>query len=188
MSGDDDVLEAFKAAVEKQRGYADFFHWHDKTLKESGILDDFREAAAQAGLEMSDCAPSPPGQDPPDGSATFAGRKISIELTEFVDAVMIQKAKATGEAPWRWWTEDEAVGHLKRIVASKDHAEFGAGSDYWVVIHCDEQALDHALLRRYISSAGAIEVRGINRCFMLLSYDPKTQRKPLLEVAVSRAA
>jgi sugar phosphate isomerase/epimerase len=188
LVGDDGFLDPMKAAVDKQRGYAYFFDWPDKAQKEAGLLDDLREAAEQLGIVLSACEPVPPGQDPPDAKATVDGRKIAIEFTEFVDSAMIQKAKATGAAAWRWWTEAEAVAHLNRIVAAKDHAGFGSSSDYWVVIHCDELALDRTVFQKYVSSAGSLVVRGISRCFLLLSYDPGIGRKPLLEVAVSRVA
>ena len=184
---DDSELKAMKDALARQRGYAGFFDWPDKQQKEAGLLNALAEAAAHLGINMTACETIPPGQDPPDAEARVGGRKVAIEFTEFVDQEMIRLAKTGGAAPWRWWTQEEAIAHLKSRIATKDHAGFGSTTDYWLVIHCDEPALDSTRFTTYLGSTGALSVHGITRCFLLLSYEPAVGRKPLLEVCLATA-
>jgi hypothetical protein len=181
-------MRALAEAVAKQRGYADFFHWHEKRQKELGLLEAFAEAAVQSGLPVSEPRLEEEGQDPPDAWATFEDRRIAIELTEFVDQDLVRAQRQGGRAHWRWWTQPDFEAKLQSVVRNKDHAGFGTTVDYWLVIHCDEPALSAEIVARYLAELTPIATRGVLRSFMLLSYEPAIKRYPLLEVTMERAA
>jgi len=185
---DQDLVRALAEAVAKQRGYADFFHWHEKRQKELGLLEAFAEAAVQSGLPVSEPRLEEEGRDPPDAWVTLEGRRIAIELTEFVDQELVHAQRQDGQSHWRWWTQQDFEGKLVSVVRGKDHAGFGTTVDYWLVIHCDEPALSAELVARYLAALTPIPTRGVIRPFMLLSYEPALKRYPLLEVTVDRAA
>jgi hypothetical protein len=185
---DDDLLTALAEAVAKQRGYADFYHWHDKRQKELGLLEALVEAASRIGLTLSDDRLQQEGKDPPDAWVTLAGTSIAVEFTEFVDRNLIEKQRREKQGQWRAWNQQEVEVKLSSIFEEKDHAGFGRGVDYWLVIHCDEPALSSELLDRHLRAMPAIAASGIARCFVLLSYDPSVQSYPLLEVTVKRAS
>jgi len=183
---DDDVLKQLAAAIAKQRGYADFFDWPDKRQKELGILESFVEAATKLGLDLTDPRLEHEGKDPPDAWAFLDGSAVAIEITELVDAQLIARHKASGQTQWRWWTLEEVASKLSSIVRGKDHTGFGGRTQYWLLIHCDESAISHQLLKDYLAAMSPIDVRGLDRCFVLLSYDPSIQGCPLTEASLLR--
>lgn len=185
---EDQLLAELRDTIMKQRGYAGFYEWRDKPIKERGILQDFAEAATRDQLGISEIEPVPPGDDPPDAWAVHERVKLAIELTEFVDGELVARQQQTGETQWRWWTQEEALRHLYSLIEKKDHAGFGKGSKYWLIIHCDEPALNAEILGKYIGHMAVAQPKGIDRCFVLLSYEPRIKGAPLLEVPVCRAA
>ena len=185
---DDDVLRTLAEAIAKQRGYADFFDWPDKRQKELGILELFVEAAARIGLRLTDPRLQKQGKDPPDAWASLDDTAIAIEVTEFVDPHLVQLQKVADQAQWRWWTAEDVAAKLSSVVGAKDHAGFGDRVQYWVLIHCDEPAISRQMLQDYLAEMSPIGVRGITRCFVLLSYDPSIQGYPIVEVSLRPAA
>lgn len=184
---DDELLIALAEAVAKQRGYADFYDWHDKRQKELGLLQALVEAAGRIGLTLSDYRLQDEGKDPPDAWVTLVGTSIAVEFTEFVDRNMIEKQRREKQEQWRVWIQQDVEVKLSSILAAKDHAGFGGGVGYWLVIHCDEPGLSSELFERYLGAMPSIATRGVGRCFVLLSYDPAVKGYPLLEVTVKGA-
>ena len=184
---DDDTLTTLAEAVAKQRGYADFYNWKGKRQKELGLLEALIEAAGRIGLTLSDGRLEQKHKDPPDAWVALAGTRIAIDFTEFVDSSLIEKQRHEKQGQWRAWRHQEVEVKLSSICQKKGHAGFGQGVDYWLVIHCDEPALGSELLEGYLRAMPPIAVRGVARCFVLLSYDPSVQSYPLLEVSVKRA-
>ena len=185
---DDELLEAIRVAVRKQRGYADFYHWHDKRQKEAGILESFEEGARRLQIELTNTQLEKEGRDPPDAWTLCGTRKIALELTEFVDASLIGEQKRTGVAQSRTWNHSEFSVKLESIITGKDHGGFGKLADFWLVIHCDEPALTSSMIAEYCEESGAFETSGLDRCFVLLSYDPQIVSYPVIEVSVRRAS
>lgn len=84
-----------RAVREKARGYADFFEWTtNRDLEEWGVLTSlfqFRDSA----LPYTKVRMRGRGNDPPDCEAlNEAGRRVAIEVTEFVDGKAIRRFKA----------------------------------------------------------------------------------------------
>ena len=185
---DDEILEELRTAVKKQRGYAGFYHWHGKRQKEAGILESFVEGARRVGILLTDTRLEDEGKDPPDGWTHLDSRKIAIELTEFVDESLVAREKRTGDPQWRYWVQTDFTSKVTKVISTKDHSGFGKTADFWLVIHSDEPALSASLVEEYCAASGTIETSGLDRCFMLLSYDPQIESYPVLEVPVRRAS
>jgi hypothetical protein len=185
---DEEALRILAEAAARSRGYADFFEWPDKRRKELGLLEALAAAMKDNGSLISDVQLEAEGQDPPDGWATYERQRVAIELTEFVDAVLIGQQIQEGVPQWRDWSIEEVQGHLRSIIRKKDHMGFGREIGYWLVIHCDEPTLTRDVMNSYLSNAAPIAVRGITKCVVLLSYDPNAQTYPLIEVQLRRSA
>jgi hypothetical protein len=190
-------MAALAKAVAAKRGYADFFEWPPKAQKELGILEAFVEGVPAIGLQVAEARLTPTGEDPPDATAVLAsGERVAIELTEFVDedAVRLQaqrKARDSGDTVWRFWTHEQFWEHLKARVARKDPGKSGPDRkrpEYWLVVHTDEPGLTLDMVRGYLEAPTPIVVRGLARCFILMSYDPRVGGYPVLQIALSRAA
>jgi hypothetical protein len=182
-----ELLKALAEIVARQRGYAGFFDWPDERQKDLGLLTAFEEGAARVGVLVSGGWLEEEGRDPPDAWVHHENRRVAVEFTEFVDQTMIEKRKRTGEFQWRFWTLGEVAEQCRHIIQRKDHAGFGVGVSYWLVIHCDEPALNAATLAPYLEVLPAFRVRGIDRCFFLLSYEPEIESYPVLELRLERA-
>jgi hypothetical protein len=121
---DDDLQEALwlmRKAVDKQRGYADFFEYPDKDVKEEGIARDLCESLAAAGTPLArpaDLVARGKGNDPPDCEARgIDGSRIAIEVTELVD----QKAGAPSlgqSGPARSSATEYKIGSTTRTTRS----------------------------------------------------------------------
>lgn len=184
---DDEMMRALAEAVAKQRGYAGFYDWPEKRQKELGLLEAFAEASGRIGRNLEDCRLQAEHEDPPDAWAKYAGDEVAIELTEFVDGSLVKREQREKQEQWRWWRQEDVASKLLALVQKKDHAGFGKNIQFWLVIHCDEPALSSDLFSKYLAELPQISVRGLNRCFVLLSYDPALQGAPLLEVSLQAA-
>jgi hypothetical protein len=181
---DDEELRRLAKLAAKKRGYAGFFDWPDKRQKELGILQCFVQGAARLGVALENDRLEDEHKDPPDAWATYAGAEIALELTEFVDSDLIGVQVSTKRSQWRFWTGAEVEAKLRDRIHAKDHSGFGSASQYWLVVHCDEPALDAALLERYVAALPIIETRALTRCFFLLSFAPSIDSYPVIEVRV----
>jgi hypothetical protein len=178
-------------AVAKQRGYADFFDWPDKRQKELGILQTFVESARTLGLVLSNPILVEPGKDPPDAWAELpGGQRVSIELTELVDQQLVERQKRTGEAQWRAWTAAQFSSRLQQIIANKDPGLTNTRTPaaYWLVIHSGEPSLSAALVAEFVAEIRVFSSKGIERCFLLLSYEPASASCPIVGIPLSRSS
>jgi hypothetical protein len=180
---DTDLLKALSEALVRQRGYADFFNWSDERQKDLGLLAAFEEGAARLGIAISESRVEEEGEDPPDAWVSYESRDVAVEFTEFVDQIMIEQWKRTGVFQWRFWTCEEFT-ECQSIIQRKDHHGFAKDVRYWLVIHCDEPALDEKIIAPYLECLSAVPVQGIDRCFLLLSYEPEIQSYPVIELRV----
>lgn len=184
---DEAMTKSLTDAVGKQRGYAGFYDWPEKRQKELGLLQAFVEAAARIGMNLGVCRLQAEHEDPPDAWVKYDGNEVAVEFTEFVDGRLVEREQRESHEQWRFWQQEEVASKLRALVLKKDHTGFGKNTQYWLVIHCDEPALTNDLFRQYLSKVRHIDVRGLHRCFVLLSYDPATQCAPLLEVSLQTA-
>lgn len=187
---DDEVLEALKAGIEAERGYADFDSWGERPVKELGIGRDFAAAFLRdCGRTLSGIRITLPGQDPPD---LIADGGIGIEVTELVDEALVQEAvvrkrEGVRTRGYRDWSGADLVRELRKIIERKDRAEPKAPEalgEYLLVIHTDEPGLTPGLVEEFLRGWCEPRCGLIDRAFLILSYFPSHHGRPLYELPV----
>ncbi|MEM9145879.1 MAG: hypothetical protein AAGC57_06735 [Pseudomonadota bacterium] len=168
--------------------HAGFFHGPTKHATEANVLRCFLAAAGTAGLQIRSARLE--GLERPDAELTLTdGRRVGLEITEFVDEgcrAAAERARDDPMAAWRpcdvAWTPRAIRGLLADRLASKSakiHApeRFDA---WWVLVFTDEPGLDPAMIDRALSEA-ALPAPGIDRALMLMSHGT-ADRCPLFDL------
>jgi hypothetical protein len=176
-------LKALAALIARQRQYAGFFAFGDKQATERTVAQELTVALRMAGFED---LPTFVGadRDPPDlvGETTFGG-KVGIEITEAVSQDAVE-ANAQSRAVYRHWQTGEFAQLLSRRISEKDAKVFHGGPFERLIlcIHTDEPEITH---ERAMSEAAKIEtmrLHQIHAVYLLLSYDPTSQRYPVVRL------
>jgi hypothetical protein len=191
---DSEMLAAMKVAIEKARGYADFFGWPpDRDLEEAGVLDSLVESMKSDGVRFYSTLKSRGRQnDPPDCEGVDANRaRVAIEITELVDGAAIHAVlhKQGGrKLNWRSWTKADFLRELADRIDAKDQryphlkgSPYPGG--YVIVIHTDEPMLSRSAVRGYLEDSRFPKPKHVSRALLVLSYDPVIQRCPYFELA-----
>lgn len=199
--------------MRRTRGYAGFFDWPDKQLKEVGVVEDLLKAAG-----YSDANPIRklrlPDRDPPDVIGTdAAGRDVAFEVTELVDedaARMNAQFDREGEAkrsiaagidPERAhklasmqllagvWEPPKVIEVVQRILTTKDEKAWHGGPYSRVVlaIHTDEPALAPADYIAALESHLFEKPTLITDAHVIFSYDPASETYPLATLSFRAA-
>jgi hypothetical protein len=168
----------------KQRGYADFFDWPDKSVKEWGIAQNFlEELERDSGPKIVSGKQHPAGQNhAPDWQVTTdIGEIWGVEITELVSQEAIEATKR-GELVFAGWPDDDLVTKLEALIARKDCPEKVKGGPYdryILLVHVDEDMLSAERLKAVFGS-GSFQTRVIDDIYVLVSYHPGGGRLPLL--------
>jgi len=194
---DAEILAAIKAAMEameKSRGYADFFGWPpDRDLEEAGVLESLVEAMNADGVPFYSALKSRGRpNDPPDCEGLDAnGARVAIEITELVDGAAIRAVKQGGsKLDWREWTKADFLRKLAERVDAKDECHqhlkgLPYPGGYVVVVHTDEPLLSRNAVQTYLDGHRFPKPKHVSRALLLLSYDPSIQRCPYFELTFS---
>jgi hypothetical protein len=195
--GNDDaeILAAMRAAMERSRGYADFFGWPpDRDLEEAGVLDSLVESMQADGLPFYAALKSRGRpNDPPDCEGIDnSGARVAIEITELVAEAAVRAVKQGGsQFAWHEWTKKEFLRELANRIDAKDGrypklkgAPYPGG--YVIVIHTDEPLLSRDTVQGYLEGYRLPMPKHVSRALLLLSYDPKIQRCPYFELGFGR--
>lgn len=192
MTLDDDaeVVRLMREARKRDRGYASFFGWQiDRDLEELGALRALADSLeAHNALFFDQIRIRGRGSDPPDLEALDAERRrVAFELTELVDGSAIKSYKAGNKYDWAEWTREkflEATGRLLAAKADKlpvlKDGPYPGG--YVVVIFSDEPELRHSVVEKFLEGHAFTGLAGIDRAFLVLSYDPALERCPYFDL------
>lgn len=190
MNSDDDardwagVVEAMRWALEKRRGHNDYWDWPTKSVKEAHIASEALQAAGYAIQSLMPCE-----KDPPDCEAQIDGLLVGIEVTELVDQKAIERFKRTKNSfQFSDWTEQTLESALSKRIRRKDVPEQVQEyryDRYLLVIHCDEPELTAQRVEHYASRFSAV-TKLIDEALLILSYDPKLGRCPLIRLNVKK--
>jgi hypothetical protein len=189
---DAEILAAIQAAVQRSRGYADFFGWPpDRDLEEAGVLDSLVESMHSAHVSFYSTLKSRGRpNDPPDCEGLDAnGARVAIEITELVDGATIQATKKTGrKCDFREWTKEDFLRELSLRIDAKDQRyphlkEPPYPGGYVIVIHTDEPMLSRSAVQGYLEDSRFPKPKHVSRALLVLSYDPGIQRCPYFELA-----
>ena len=174
-----------------RRAHADHFDWPDKGLKEWGIAQTFKEELERDCADEIESSQQHPGgkNDPPDYRLTMkSGETWGVEITELVDQKAVKKTKRAGESVFPVWSDEQLVAKFRKFVSRKDGARNVGGGlydQYVLLVHVDEPDLEAARLSKLLGVM-TFKMRLIDRIYVLVSYDPRTQRYPLLKLAVEK--
>ncbi len=184
------IVAAMREAIAKSRGYASYFDWPlDRDQEEWGVVQSLVESLEQAGtpIGLSDYKPRGRPNDPPDCEARDSdGRRVAIEVTELVSGEAIRAFKAGRVFDWEMWTKPDFMSSLASRVTRKDarHPHLKdppyAGG-YVLVVFTDEPVLSRERVAEWLEGQ-SFPVDHLTRLFLLLGYDPGSQRCPVFEL------
>lgn len=176
-----------KEAAQKSRGYADFFEWPDKGIKERGVVQSLFETIEKWDEKFfSELSTRGEGNDPPDCEAKDANdNRIGIEVTELVDSASIKNYINTKYVNWATWDSSKLVEAINERISTKDTPEKVKGGPYhgyFLVIHTDEPELSYSRVNDMLNNITFPPPLMITRAFLLISYDPNLRLYPYLEL------
>lgn len=186
------VLDLLEKAVAKQRGYAGFWDWPDKEVKERGISASLLDVATDwPRMVPGSLRSRPRGMDPPDCTAESAeGGTWGIEVTELVDQQAVASAQH-GTGRWAAWDATKLRERITARLAKKDTpatVKGGPYREYVLLLHSDEPILTEALVRKYLANVVFPTARLLTRAYLLLSYEPASQTTPLIRLDLAQGA
>ncbi|EGR4485644.1 hypothetical protein VCSRO29_3441 [Vibrio cholerae] len=183
----------FELILNSTRSHAGYFSWEtDQGIEERGVVECFREALEKNGeLFFTGYRSRRQGEDPPDCEAIRTdGKKIAIEITEIVDGKAIAAARLHKAFLSKPWTAEQLDQIINTRISKKDKPSKIYGGPYEehiLLLCCDEPAiLDYGLVE-HIKQQSYGKTSTITRVFLLLSYDPRVQCCPYIELQTSRA-
>lgn len=177
-------------SLRARRGYADFFDWPDKSMKEWGVAQNFLEELERNwGLMIVSGRQHPGGKNhAPDWQVTTAmGEVWGVELTELVRQKAIEGTKR-GKLIFAVWPDDELAAKFQALVAGKDRPEKVRGGPYdryVLLVHVDEDMLPAERLAVALDGCH-FETSLIDDIYVLVSYDPKEGHCPLLRFGTAK--
>ncbi len=186
-----EILKLMRAARVKRRGYADFFGWAtDRDLEEWGVVSALSESLEADNVSfLSTLRRRGRPNDPPDCEAlSSSGSRIAIEVTELVNGEAIRAFKEGRVYDWAEWSRDKVLSVLAERVAGKDKRfpylkEPPYEGGYVVVVHTDEPTLSPSTVEIFLNGHRFAKPHYVSRAFLVLSYDPATERCPYFELA-----
>ena len=176
MSEEAELLRLLRAAVDRERPYAGFFDWPDRSVAEIGIASTFVAAAhGEVGFPLRDLRSRRLGEDPPDCEATDqTGARIALEVTELVDEEAIVRARRSGGNEWAQWDAPKLIDAIQARLRAKGTKRLKGGpyAEYIVLIHTDEPALSIEIVANALADAQFTAAVQVGRAYLLLSYHP----------------
>jgi len=182
-----EVMRVIREAIKRQRPYADYFGFAiDRATAEVGVAEEISEALAAAGQPLAtDIVSRGSGNDPPDCEGVGPdGAQVAIEVTELVDPDAIKAAKAGRAFDWAEWNHEKLVDEIQKRLSAKDSKILRGGpyATYVVIIYTDEPLLNLECVRSVLGATRFPRTAQVHRAFLLLSYDPKSQTCPFIEL------
>ena len=130
--GKDRIGQTLTDAIERRRGYAEFFDCPDKFLKEWGVAHRFIEELERnhgAIIESINQHPGGENHAPDILLVTKSGEVWGVEITELVSSDAIVESRR-GNTVLAEWPGDELISKFYVIIARKDEPEKVRGGPY----------------------------------------------------------
>lgn len=167
--------------------YASFFEWHDKRMKELGVVETLIDALNRsAGLGLYAAQEFTP--DPPDCVCLNRhGELVAIEVAEVV-CETATRLTAQGHKVHRQWNPGEFAKHVAKELADKDRKRFNGGP-YAEVIAClftDEPALAVEQASSELLPCTFGPITQLTSAYLLFSYVPSSKTYPVIRLALTR--
>ena len=179
------VLEKVREAFTRRKGYASFWDYPDKQVKERGVVRDLIEAIE---LEEMACRirhlySNPDKHAPVDIFGTdVIGNVIAYEVTELVSEEAI-RLNRRGIKVCRKWDRDDLIANLNDRLAAKDsQLSRVAFEEQVVVVFTDEPRLSHRWCVPRLSDHSFGPFANFHHAYLLFSYDPGRERYPYIKL------
>lgn len=186
------VMKVIRKALKQQRPYADFFGFAgDRAVAEVGVAQEVCNVLAAAGDPIATGIVSRAYNDPPDCEGVGPnGELVALEVTELVDPDAIIAAKAGRVFNWAEWPREKLVEEIQERLRSKDSKTLLGGpyAVYVVIMYTDEPLLDSERVRQELAETRFQATAKIDRAYLILSYDPKSQHCPVIELVLGDTA
>jgi hypothetical protein len=188
---DNDIRKAWEEVVKRQRGHADFYNGPDRSAKEYRLAIEFIAALdREGGPRIVGVSHHGPGEDPPDCRLiTEVGKAWGLEITELVNRKAIEKTRL-GRSVYAEWSDAALISDLSGSISRKDDpakVKGGPYDRYILLIHTDEDGLLADRLQNVVGNR-SFDTRMIDDVYVLISYDPKAGRQPLLHLTTRKSA
>lgn len=183
-------IQEIKQAIANSRGYADHFGWPpDRDIEEYSVVKALCNSLEKEGNFFIDCNSITirgRGKDPPDCEAKDVdGNNIGVEVTELVDPNAIMAFKKNQVYEWAEWDKAKLVDAINKRLDTKNTPERikgGPYEKYILIIHTDEPILDVDYANNLLKKHRFNKRELIDRAFLLISYDPRYQTDPYIEL------
>lgn len=185
-----EIGKILRESVARARGYADFFDWPDKSVKEGGIANTFVEELQRSGASTISCGKQHPGgpNHAPDFQITADnGETWGVEITELVSQDAIEATKR-GSSVFAGWSDAQLIAQFDAIIAKKDDplkVKGGPYDRYILLVHVDEPILAQERLETVLGGR-SFRTRLIDELYVLMSYQPSNQCCPLLRFSTTK--
>jgi hypothetical protein len=173
-----------REAAPKEKGYASFRDWPDKSVKERAVVGDLlcaiKAEEGQHGLLTLNVNET----DPPDCIGIgLHGERVGFEVTELVDQATVER-NLQGRSEWKEWGQQEFLAKLQSILNEKDRKQLrGRPYDkFVVVVHTDEPLLPHSECASMLNGHRFGPYQQINEAFLLFSYEPGRSSYPYIRL------
>ena len=190
LNFESNILPKILEERQKRKGYASFFDWSDKAIKEKGVVRDLLEAIEANEGHNAIVTIRSNRSDPPDCvGTTIHGECIGFEITELVDLETV-KMNRRGFRCRKEWTPNGLLAKIREIVRKKDAKNYHGGpySKIVLVIFTDEPLVRSADCASILRNQVLGRCRNITDCYLLLSYQPGLKSYPYFRVEISRIA
>ena len=188
----DEVGRWLIKAAKQNRGYAAYFDFPDKRVKEEALARLLANALMEKGhIPKRQTSVISRKDDPPDCEIIVQdGERIGVEITELVDQEAIEEFKRSGDSLTNHseWSNAKFVDRVSKIVKRKDdpHRVNGGPYDrYILLLHTDEAELNAEQVEKMAESL-SINTLTIDEVWILVSYDPNRNGYPMIQISTTR--
>ena len=157
-------------------------------------FDNVRDAFLAIGIDpqasgLRQCELDPPDCQSFDGSGNLVGWEETGLYDQTVERINA-KAKTIRKRFYRDWNEEDLVAEITRMIREKDAkiARARAKRSDWhyayvnLVIPTDELAISTDMAESMRDRFVGVEVKNIKGAYLLLSYDPRVQKRPCIRL------
>ena len=186
----DEVLEKVCEAFRKRKGYASFWDYPDKQVKERGVAKDLIESIEleEGNSQITHLVSNPNRYGAVDVfGADIFGKMIAYEVTELVSEEAI-RLNRHGLKVHRKWDEADLVANLEGRLAAKDYQlSTVAYEKQVVVIFTDEPFLQRHRCVPILGGHAFGPFANIHEAYLLFSPEPGREGYPYIRLRLTRA-
>lgn len=188
MITENDILQIVEKCRRMKRRHASFYDWHDKQVKESGIVDDFLDPENHKGVHDY-VSFSIPDTDPPDAVIyKNNNEEAQLEITELVNKNAIESQINNDSAysnECLKWTElgyfEKQLNERIQTKNKKCAALFNHNKNVQLLLHTDEMWLESSY-KKHFEAGCTIQPHRFSDIWLMLSYSTATKSYPIIQV------